>query len=143
MLNYKIIAKSFVNRLKKILPQITDHDQKGFVKGRYIGDNILKLISLIEYCDKENIPAFFLSCVFYKAFDTISHKFYMKSLETLGFGPVFCASMERLYEKCEAAVINNGHLTERFALKRVFKQGDPLSSINFIISLQIVTSKLK
>lgn len=50
--DYKIIAKALVNRINKVLTFIIDKDQKGFVKGRYIGENILELLGLIDHCDK-------------------------------------------------------------------------------------------
>lgn len=141
--DYKIIAKTFVNRLNKVLPDIIDLDQKGFVKGRYIGENLLELISLIELCDKQNIPAFFISCDCLKAFDSCSHAFYDRCLQQLGFGEMFRKYMRNMYTNMEASILNNGHLTPRIKISRGFRQGDPLSSINFIIMQQILIAKLK
>ena len=38
--DYKIIAKCLALRLKKVLPDIINNDQTGFLPGRYIGENI-------------------------------------------------------------------------------------------------------
>lgn len=141
--DYKIIAKSFVNRLNKILPYNIDEDQKGFVKGRYIGENLMELQGLIDYVDSQRIPAFFLSCDYYKAFDCISYRFFDRCLQFLGFGDKYRYFMKVLYSGIEASVMNNGHLTERFRIGRGFRQGDPLSSVNFILVQQILTLKLK
>ena len=43
---YKIASASIANRLKLMLPKIIHSDQKGFMKGRYIGENILSLIHI-------------------------------------------------------------------------------------------------
>ncbi|KAL3693355.1 hypothetical protein R1sor_007006 [Riccia sorocarpa] len=40
-LGYKIIAKLMANRLKEILPKLVDRQQKGFVQGRSITDNVM------------------------------------------------------------------------------------------------------
>lgn len=141
--DYKIIAKALANKISKVLPDIIDQDQKGFVKGRFIGENILELITLIEYCDQNQIPALLLSCDFYKAFDSVSHKFFQRALLHLGFGPNFRDFMLKLYANMEASVLNNGHLTPRFRIFQGFRQGDPLSSINYIITQQILILKLK
>ena len=42
--DYKIAAKAIANRVKKVLPNILNEDQTGFIKGRTIGENI-KLIN--------------------------------------------------------------------------------------------------
>ena len=38
--DYKIAAKSIANRVKKVLPQIINNDQRGFLKNRTIRENI-------------------------------------------------------------------------------------------------------
>jgi len=38
--DHKILTKVLANRLEKVLPKIINPDQTGYVKGRYIGENI-------------------------------------------------------------------------------------------------------
>ena len=65
---------------------ITD-DQKGFMKGRYIGENIRLLYDLIFYTKLRKKPGMLLLIDFEKAFDSVSHKFIFKALDFLNFGP--------------------------------------------------------
>ena len=38
--DYKIAAKAIANRLKRVIPNLVNSDQTGFIKGRFIGENI-------------------------------------------------------------------------------------------------------
>ena len=47
--DYKIVAKALANRVKKFLPKLVNSDQTGFMKGRFIGDNIRLIDGIINY----------------------------------------------------------------------------------------------
>ena len=38
--DYKVLSTVIANRMKKVLPEIISDSQKGFLKDRYIGENI-------------------------------------------------------------------------------------------------------
>ena len=38
--DYKIVAKAIANKFKQVIPNIINYDQTGFLKGRFIGENI-------------------------------------------------------------------------------------------------------
>ena len=38
--DYKILTKSIAKRLEKVLPKIINSDQTGYIKGRFIGENV-------------------------------------------------------------------------------------------------------
>ena len=50
--DYKLATKAIAKRLCGVLPSIINTDQTGFIKGRYIGENILKLQNLMDYADE-------------------------------------------------------------------------------------------
>ena len=70
----KCIATRFKNNLIKII----NNTQSGFIKGRYIGDNIRNLLEVIDLAEEENLSCIVLSICFEKAFDTISWKLKTK-----------------------------------------------------------------
>ena len=54
--DYKIAAKALANRLKKVLPKLVNSDQTGFMKGRFIRENIRLIDRVINFAETENIP---------------------------------------------------------------------------------------
>ena len=84
--DYKIATKSIANRIKKFLPNIIDCSQTGFIKGRYIGENIRLIQETIEKLENENLPGLLFFADFEKAFDSISHKYILRCLKSFNFG---------------------------------------------------------
>lgn len=66
--DYKIAAKALANRIKSVLPSIINNDQTGFMKNRFIGENIRLIDCIIQYAAKENIPGLLLFIDFEKSF---------------------------------------------------------------------------
>ena len=56
--DYKIAAKSIATRLKKVLPYLINNDQTGFLKGRFIGENIRLINSVIDYAEETEYSEF-------------------------------------------------------------------------------------
>jgi len=52
--DYKIATKSIANRIKPFLNYIISTNQTGFIKGRYIGENVRLLQEIIEQLDETN-----------------------------------------------------------------------------------------
>ena len=76
-------------RLEKVLPKLINPDQTGYVKGRYIGENIRLIQDLMFYTEKENLPGIAVFLDFRKAFDTIEWHYLEKALTHFNFGPNF------------------------------------------------------
>lgn len=50
--DYKILTKCLARRLKGVLPDLISREQTGYLKGRYIGENIRLILDLINFCEK-------------------------------------------------------------------------------------------
>ena len=83
--DYKIAAKAIAKRLENVLPTLINHDQTGFLKGRFIGENIRLIDSINCYARENNIPGLLLFLDFEKAFDTIEWSFMRDTLKYFGF----------------------------------------------------------
>lgn len=69
--DYKILTKVIAKRIEKVLPTLINPDQTGYVKGRYIGENVRLIYDLIYYTDKPNQKGIAIFLDFKKAFDSI------------------------------------------------------------------------
>ena len=47
--DYKILTKTIAKRLEKVLPKIINPDQTGYVKGRYIGENVRLILDIMSF----------------------------------------------------------------------------------------------
>ena len=85
--DYKIATKTMAHRIATVLPKLINEDQTGYVKGRYIGQNIRLIQDIMKVTESENIPGIALFIDFKKAFDTLDWNFVFKTLEVFNFGP--------------------------------------------------------
>jgi len=76
----KIASKAIATRIKMVLLQLIHIDQTGFMKDRFIGQNVRLLYDLLEQTELENIPGILLQLDFRKAFDTIKWPIVTRSL---------------------------------------------------------------
>ena len=140
--DYKIFAKIVANRLSLVLPTIIHGDQKGFMKGRKITQNLLELSSIIEYCENNDIPAYVLSIDFRKAFDSVEWPALFHVMEKFNFGPKFIQLVKLCLQDFSTSVLNHGYRSEFFLVTRGLKQGCPLSSGLFNIIVETIAIKI-
>ena len=74
-IDYKIASKTLAKRIESVLPKLVHTDQTGFMKGRYIGENLRLINDVMEYTMSENKGGILISLDFKKAFDTLEWEF--------------------------------------------------------------------
>ena len=114
----KIASSALANRIKPLLKKIISETQKGFLKGRYIGECTRLIFDLIEKIETDEIPGLLLLLDFEKAFDTLEWSFIDKTLNFFGFGPQYCRWVKTLYSNSQSCIINNGHCSKFFYIHR-------------------------
>lgn len=112
--DYKITSKAIAKRVEPLLPGLIHSDQTGFIKGRYIGENIRLISDLMEQTKKDQSTEILLSLDFRKAFDTLEWPLIQYALEIYNFGPNLRRWVKVFYTDVECAVLNNGFPTNWF-----------------------------
>ncbi len=141
--DYKIVAFALADRLHQVLPKLVSEDQMGYIKKRFIGNNVRCLEDLIYYACKKKIGGIFLFLDFQKAFDSLEWPFMFKVLEKFKFKPMFINWVKALYNQPEAVIKNNGWISEPFRLKRGIRQGCSLSALLFILATEVLATSIK
>ena len=115
------------------------------MKGRYIGENVRLIISVIhvDFLETNKKPGLLFFADFQKAFDSLSHTFIIDCLKSFNFGPDLIKWIEIFYNDIFSNIINNGFMSDQFQIQKGVRQGCPLSSSLFIICLQVLTNYIK
>jgi hypothetical protein len=119
----KLISHVLAQHLKKVLPNIINLDQTGYVvKHRFIGFNIRQIQDIIDYADIYKIEGAILFVVFTKAFDSLEWNFMLNTLKHFGFNESFINWVNTLYTDIQTCVMNNGWVSEMFKNTREIRQ---------------------
>ena len=129
--------------MKKVLPKLINNDQTGFIKNRFIGENIRLIDYIINYTNTEQIEGLFLFIDFEKAFDSIEWSFIEKTLKYYNFGNSFITWIKLFYTDIYSCVQNNGWSSDFFTLSRGVRQGCPLSPYLFILCAEILGNAVR
>lgn len=145
MLNndYKILSKALANRMLKVMDHIISEEQSGFMKGRFIGDNILTLQTVIDYLHHTGQEALLLAIDIQRAFDEVQHQAIWAILDYFNFGYKFVEYVQTLYKYSSCAVTNNGWISDYFRTFSGVKQGDSISSFLFLCVIEVLSIMLK
>ena len=97
----------------------------------------------MSYTEENNLPGAALFIDFRKAFDSMEWSFFIETLNNFNFGPDIQNWVNIFYNNATSCVLNNGHASEFFVLKRRVRQGCPLSSLLFIIGIEVLANAIR
>jgi hypothetical protein len=133
----------FAERMKMVLPNIIHKDQTGFLKDRYIGENITLFLDTQEHMRKSQKAGYAFLADWEKAYDRVDRDFIAQSLSAFGFGPNFISWFQLLHKDSIAQVIINGFLTDPFDIQSGVRQGCPWAPFLFLIGIEPLACALR
>ena len=116
--DYKIYAKIIANRLQLVIDKLILKDQVGFLKNRYISNNLMDLNSILMTAQKEQLEVTIVCIDFEKAYDTVELKALYNTLRAYNFGKGIISMIKICYTDIKSKVINNGFLSEPLTVSR-------------------------
>ena len=66
--------------LRTVIPKLINDDQTGFLKGRFIRENIILIDNSINYATEQHVPGLLLVIDFEKAFDSLEWSFQLETV---------------------------------------------------------------
>ena len=141
--DYKLLEKVMARRMKKVLPNIVENDQLGYLKDRYIGEGARLNEDILRYCDDNERKGAVLYIDQSKAFDRVEWKWLQMVLETYGFGKEFQRNIMTLYKNAKSIIQTNGYFSEPISLTRSVRQGLPLSPYLYILQTEPLAENLR
>ena len=140
----KILNKTLANRIQPHIKKLIHHDQVEFISEMQGFFNICKSINAIYHINKlKNKNHMIISIDAEKAFDKIQHLFMIKTLQKMGIEGTYLNVVKAIYDKPTANIILNGEKLKAFPLRSGTRHGCPLSSLLFIIVLEVLTIAIR
>uniref|UniRef100_A0AAV1UCY8 Reverse transcriptase domain-containing protein n=1 Tax=Peronospora matthiolae TaxID=2874970 RepID=A0AAV1UCY8_9STRA len=139
----KILSKALTYRLQQLIPDLIHPYQKGFVKGRSIHHHVRFLADLQDLVTGRNDEAYAMFLDFEKAFDRVIWDYMFRLLERMGFGTTFTRWIRLLYTDPRAHLMINQNIQPALFPTRGVKQGDPLSFLLFILTIEPLGNLLR
>lgn len=116
--SYKIIVMALAIKIKPIVQMIVRVEQTGFLKGRYILDNLMLAWETMEWAQQSGQNDLIIKLDFDKAYDRICWSFILKMLQWLGFGPKIQKHVQMLFQDANAHLIVNKNMSDSFDFLR-------------------------
>jgi len=139
--DYKILANVIAKRIESVLLKLIHPDQTGFIKGRFIGQNIRLLNDLMEYTEAKKYQEF--CCLLTLKKHTIERRFIQNVPECFNVSPVIRKWVSICYRDVESAVMNGGYSTNYFKVSRGVWQCCLLSPLLFMLGVEIPAQKIR
>ncbi|XP_053568734.1 usherin [Bombina bombina] len=142
-LDVKIYAKLFAIRISKLLPQLINLDQVGFIPNHEGPDNTRRLLNICTESTRLNKPFSAISLDAEKAFDRVRWSYLWEVLRTFGFPDQIVKVIQAFYSAPSATVKGLGFLFLPFPISNGTRQGCPLSPLLFALAIVPLAEQIR
>ena len=141
--DFKILDKVLARRLQSTLIKLINESQTGFQRGKQLGENMMKLLAIVDYCETERSSSVIISVDFCKAFDSIEWSAIDKALAKFNFGEGIREFIKTINRDIWCTVMNNNKWQDWFKIEKGCRQGSPSSAIIYILTAEILGLKIR
>lgn len=140
---YKVVARLLKQRLQLFGPEVVQLNQVGFIKGRLLCENVLLASELVTGFHKRG-PATrgCLQIDLVKAYDNLNWDFMLNILSAFDLPEIFINWIKECITTTFFSIAFNGELLDCFHGKKGLRQGDPISSLLFVLAMDILSKML-
>ncbi|KAJ0251089.1 Reverse transcriptase domain-containing protein [Hirschfeldia incana] len=131
------------DELSKFKPVSFQNNQAGFIKGRLLCENVLLASELVTGFHKRGITT--RGCLqidFMKAYDNLNWEFMLNILYAFNLPATFINWIKECITTTSFSIVFNGELLECFSGRKGLRQGDPISSLLFVLAMDILSKLL-
>lgn len=135
---FKMITKTMVIRLKKVMPKLIGPAQASFIPGRLSADNIVVVQEALHSMRRKKGRKgwMLLKLDLEKAYDRIRWDFLEDTLKAANLPELWVKWIMQCVEGPSMTLLWNGEKTNSFRPARGLRQGDPLSPYLFVLCLE-------
>ena len=139
---YKLLSKVLAHRLRCVLDKLISDFQNFLVGGRQILNSVL-ITNILDSRLKSGIPGVIIKLDIEKAYDHVSWSALFYLMERMGFGEKWVRWMKMCISTARFSMLINGSLAGFFGSSPGIRQGDPLSSLLFLLVMEVLSRLLK
>ena len=140
---YKILAKVLAKRLALVLDGIISEALNSLVGGRKILDSMLIANECLDSWLRSRIPGLICKLDIEKAYNHVNWDCLCFLMDRMGFGSKWISWMQACISTVRISIIVNGSPIGFFYSSRGLRQGDPLSSLLFLLVIEVLSRMLK